>query len=156
MQSEDKSLLADKLNALQDVYGKPPITAKAFVIWWETLREFSHVDVFTILGYWAVNNSKPPLPNDVWKQCNEKRTDALENKARHERESNRLPVSKDFKPTEYGRKMLKECLRILSKKRDSEGRHGWARKIMSMQKDGANLHYFTVSKAMSRLKEINE
>lgn len=154
MRSEDKTLLADKINSLQDVYGKQKITAAAFLIWWETLKEFDHNDVFTCLGYWAANNSRPPLPNDVWKACNEKRTEAIEVKAARERASNRAPIPHDFHPTEYGRMILKACYEILGRKREPEGRHEWARKIIDMDAGGQYVPFITLKIARDRMKEV--
>lgn len=154
MHANDKNLLAEKLNTLQDVYGKQKITVPAFQVWWETLKEFDHNDVFTVLGYWAAGNSRPPLPNDVWKMCNEKRTEAIEAKAVRERASNRAALPFDFKPNEYGRKMLRACFEILSKKREPEGRYEWARKIVDMDARGAHVPYITIKLAQERLKEV--
>lgn len=153
MHSNDKNLLAEKLNTLQEVYGKPKITVPAFQVWWETLKEFDHNDVFTVLGYWAANNSKPPLPNDVWKVCNEKRTEAIEAKAARERASNRAEIPFDFKPNEYGRKMLRSCFDILGNKREPEGRYEWARNIVGMDAKGEPVPYITLKLASDRLKE---
>lgn len=153
MLPNDKALLAERLNILQEVYGKPRITAQAFLVWWEILREYDHNDVFTVLGYWAANNAKPPLPNDVWKMCNEKRTAAIEEKAARERASNRAVLPHDFRPTEYGRRMLRECLAILARKRQPEGRYEWAEKIMRMRDAGENVPFYTVQLAATRLAE---
>lgn len=153
MGPNDKTLLAEKLNTLQEVYGKPKITVPAFQVWWETLREFDHSDVFTVLGYWPTCNSKPPLPADVWKVCNEKRTESLEAKAARERASNRATIPHDFRPTEYGRRMLKECFAIMAKKRRPEGRREWAEKILRQYDDGERVPFITMKLAMDRIAE---
>ena len=150
----DKNLLAEKLNTLQEVYAKPKISGAAFLIWWDTLKEFDHNDVFTVLGYWANSNSRPPLPNDVWKVCNEKRTEAVELKAAREAASNRAILPFDFRPNAYGREMIKECLRLASNQRKPEGRQGWANKIIGMVECGDHVPYLTEQMARKRIAEV--
>ena len=149
----DKNLLAEKINTLQEVYSKPKISGAAFLVWWETLKEFDHNDVFTVLGYWANSNAKPPLPNDVWKVCNEKRTASIEQKAAVEAASNRAILPHDFRPNSHGKAMIKECLKLASAQRKPEGRQGWAHKIMDMIERGDNVPYITEQIARKRLAE---
>lgn len=153
MLTNDRPKLIDAINALHDLYGKPKLSAGAAQIWWDTVKEFDHNDIFTILGYWAQRHGKQPMPADVWRDANDMRTESIEQKAARERASNRSTLPHDFRPTQQGRAMIKECLRIVSQPRKPEGRQGWAHKIMDMIERGENVPYYTEQQARKRLAE---
>lgn len=155
MIESDKTEFFSRLNGLMEIFGKPKITTAAAQIWWDTVRNLDHNDAFTVLGYWAQNNHKPPAPADVWRIANDARTNRLEEKAAIERSSNRAMVPHGFRPTPQGRRMIQECLRIVSHPRRKEGRQGWARKIMQMVDDGERVPYITQQLAQRRLAEVS-
>lgn len=153
MHDNDKTEFFNRLNGIMEVFGKPKLTPAAAQVWWDTVRDLDHNDAFTVLGYWAQSNSKPPAPRDVWQAANNARTERLEERAARERDSNRGMVATDWRPNEYGRKMLKECLRVLSNRRKPEGRYEWAKKIVNRNESGAVVPYITLKLARDRLAE---
>jgi len=155
MIESDKTEFFSRLNGLMEIFGKPKITAAAAQIWWDTVRNLDHNDAFTVLGYWAQNNHKPPAPADVWRIANDARTNRLEEKAAQERSSNRGMVAHDFRPTETGRRALKACIEVLKNKPRPEGRYNWARRIVAMHERGDDVPHITVQIARKRLSEID-
>jgi len=153
MQKHHMQEVVASLNGLADLYGKPQATQAAQVHWWETIKEFDYNDVMGCLGYWAKESNAMPTPKAVWDKLNSKRTESIEEKAAMERASNRASIPFDFKPTEHGRMMIKECLAIVSNPRKPEGRYGWAEKIMKMVENGENVPYLTRKIAQDRLAE---
>lgn len=104
MSPEDKSLLANALNTLMEVYGKARLTPAVFQVWWDVLKEFQREAVFTAISYWPQTHSKPPVPAELWNLLNERRTQALEAKAKAERlENTGQAKPKDYAPTKEGK-----------------------------------------------------
>jgi hypothetical protein len=154
MQKSHMPEITASLIGLADLYGKPHPTAAAAIHWWETLKEFDYNDVMGCLGYWAKESTVMPSPKAVWDKLNSKRTESIEERAARERASNRAMIPHDFRPTPQGRRMIQECLRIVSQPRRKEGRQGWANKIMQMVDDGERVPYLTQQIAQRRLAEV--
>lgn len=154
MIDSDKPEFFSRLNGLMEIFGKPKITTAAAQVWWDTVRSLDHTDAFTVLGYWAQNNHKPPAPADVWRIANDARTNRIEEKAAIERSSNRATIPHGFTPTPQGRRMVQECLRIVAQPRRREGRQAWAKKVIRMIADGENVPYLTQQIAQRRQAEL--
>ena len=100
-----------------DVFGKQRLTAGAAQIWWDSVKEFDHNDVFTALNFWPQYNSKPPIPADIWRHLNEKRTTTLEEKAKSERLVNTgRALPDDYAPTPEGKALFKIMRKFLGQK----------------------------------------
>ena len=141
MNSSDKVQLIEQVNTIYEVYGKARITPGAAQIWWDTLKEFDHNDIFTILGYWAQSHQKPPLPADVWNEANDKRTDKLERKAAMERVQNRGDVLAMWQgPTKYGRIMMQAIHDMLANPRSQRP---WPEKVLDRVRNGENPPYIS-------------
>lgn len=107
MHANDMPVLGEKLNGLADVFGKQHVSKAALGVWWDTIKEFDHNEVFGVLGYWAQGNSRMPTPADVWKVLNERRTSNLEEKARQERLVNTgRAVPSGYHPTHEGKALF--------------------------------------------------
>lgn len=96
MQKFDAPQLAERLNALAEVFDKKPVSAKALEVWFDTLREFSSEVVMGLLGSWAKTHGKFPAPQEVWKALNDfsiedRERKAKSEKAAREREIERMP-----------------------------------------------------------------
>jgi len=154
MQKANMTDVQTILSGLAELYGKPAPTTAALLHWWETIKEFDYTDVMGCLGYWAKESNTMPTPKAVWDKLNSKRTESIEERAARERASNRAIIPHDFRPTPQGRRMIQECLRIVSQPRRKEGRQGWANKIMQMVDDGERVPYLTQQIAQRRLAEV--
>jgi hypothetical protein len=148
MQKNHMAEVQKSLAGLANLFQKTPPNGEALVHWWETLKEFDINDIMTTLGYWARDNSKMPTPHDVWKTLNDSRTDKLEQKARYEASENRQPIGRNsgWAPTEYGKRMLKEMIAMLSEPGPDKKR--WAYRLKEREERGEKLPY--ISKKMWR------
>ncbi len=141
MLDQDKPDFFARLNGLQEVYGKPKITPAAAQIWWDTVRELDHNDVFGVLGYWAQSNTKPPAPADVWRVSNDKRTHRLEEKSERERAQNRgNPADQWHGATPYGREMLRRIVDMLE---HPQPQRPWPEKALARVHAGEALPFIT-------------
>lgn len=91
MNREGIELLAQRLNALAELFDKKPLTKSAMQIWVDTLRDFRTERVLDILNSWPKSHSRFPAPADVWKQVNEVGIGDRERQNFIEREQNKSP-----------------------------------------------------------------
>ena len=93
--------------------------------WFETLKEFPAPVVFGALSNWAKLNHKFPVPNDVWKICNERASETRERVAVAEKKAFEEGWKKAA-ATPYGRQKLLEIKQILSAPKPTPDQH-WRR-----------------------------
>lgn len=118
MNPSDKTQFLASLNNLLAVYGKPSAPTGAAQIWWDTLKEFDHSQVFTEISYWPQYHGKPPVPSEIWSKLNEKRTATIEEKARVDRlENTGRKIPDGYGPTPAGRVMFRILKGYLNDKR---------------------------------------
>lgn len=104
MQEYDKAQLFDRLNAINEVFGKPKLSTAAAQVWWDTLRDQANNDVFGALTDWTTSNTKPPAPSDIWKMANNAGLARREAKAEQERLVNTgRALPEGYGPTPEGR-----------------------------------------------------
>lgn len=77
---------------LADALGHRAPTPAGMTVWLQTMKEFPFPDVRTQLDAWAKRSTKMPAPADLWKACNDARTERIEQQAkvdgvRHQREA---------------------------------------------------------------------
>lgn len=82
---------------LADALGARPPTQAGMVVWIQTLKEFPFNELRDQLDAWAKRSNKMPTPHDLWKACNEQRTDRLEQTAKVEKVAFRLDAERTFK-----------------------------------------------------------
>jgi len=147
--------VSQSLSGLFELFGRNPPTDGALIHWWETLKEFDYNDVMACLGYWARDNNKPPTPADVWGKLNDQRARQLEAKASAEAVQNKsryLGGSHHSGPTEYGRKMLSEMKKILSKD-NSDKYSNWHLRVLEKHANGHDVPYISLKRARQLVGE---
>lgn len=82
MQKLDLPTLVNQLNLLAEVYEKKPVSEKAALVWFDTMREFPIHAVMDFLVNWPKSHSKFPVPSDVWRVVNERMIDQRETNAK--------------------------------------------------------------------------
>lgn len=82
MVKTDIPTLLSQLNLLAEVYEKRPVSEKAAIVWYDTLREFPIQEVAGYLIHWPKSHAKFPLPSEVWKAVNERMIDKRESESR--------------------------------------------------------------------------
>lgn len=141
MLDSDKIEFLNQVNGLMEVFGKPKLTAAAAQVWWSTIRDQDHNDVFTCLSFWAQSNSKPPAPRDIWTQANDARTNRLETKSSQEARQNREFSPSDWRgATQHGKRMLREILAMVARPSQSQP---WPEKALSRVTAGEHVPYIT-------------
>lgn len=126
----DKTSAADlgrRLNDLAEIMDRKPLTEKAVLGWFDTLREFDTGVIFGVLKGWQKTHGKFPNPAEVWKSCNDfsgevRERQQLADKVALER------TYRDIKPTDEGRHKLRQILEILKRPKMTPLEH-W-RKVM--------------------------
>ncbi len=74
--------LGMRLNELAEAFNHKPPTPNALKVWLDVLKEFPIGEVQTVLTDLPKRAIKFPAPADVWKACNERRANRIENEAR--------------------------------------------------------------------------
>lgn len=95
MQALDVPVMAAQLNALAEVFDKKPVSEKASMVWFDTLKDFKTEKVCSILIAWPKTHTKFPSPADVFKVCNEAASSEMEAKAQRD---NRQEVTWEKSP----------------------------------------------------------
>ncbi len=131
MQATEIGVLAGRLNELAEAFNHRPPSPNALKVWLDVLKEFQIGEVQSVLTDLPKRAIKFPAPADVWKACNERRTERIENEARTQRA---MPV---IRPTHFpvssaiGRQELAKIKAILSKPRPSK--RAWIDKIFKRE-----------------------
>lgn len=112
MTRSDIPMFGAQLNALSEVFGKPPVTVKAMEVWFDALKDFPAERVMDVLNGWARFNGRFPMPAQVWERVNEKMVESRESRAAFERKQNSGPAREYFAPTEHGRRVCAQ-IRVL-------------------------------------------
>jgi hypothetical protein len=110
MTKTDIPVMANQLNALAEVFDKKPISEKAALVWFDTLKDFKTEKVCSLLIAWPKTHGKFPTPAEVWKVCNEMASSELEAKAQRE---NREEVR--WEKSERGLEFLKQMSALLKR-----------------------------------------
>ena len=87
MHRSDAAQLADKINALAEVFARPALTQRALEIWYDTLREFQTEAVFDCLNSWPKKHARFPAPSEVWTSVNERAINTREATAKQDHET---------------------------------------------------------------------
>lgn len=138
----DNAVLQERLEEAYGAFGKnlPPKAAKA---WVQTCKEFPIEDVVSALDVAVKSHTRPPVPADIWKLCNEWRTDRIEReakefKAKEEREAAAFWGGRATKGNAVAEDSLREMKEILARPRPHPKQ--WARKIIARYHAGEYPH----------------
>lgn len=115
----DHPQFIERLVQLADALGGRAPTQAGLAIWIQTLKEFQFHEISDQLDAWAKRSTKMPAPADVWKACNEYRTDRLEQAAKVEKVRERKEADAAFKRSDRLGKALRA---LVVKLRDQEPR----------------------------------
>jgi hypothetical protein len=141
MHDSDKIEFLSQVNGLMEVFSKPKLTASAAQVWWTTIRDLDHNDVFAALGYWAQSNSRPPAPRDIWTQANDARTGRLETNADQEARQNRNFSPSDWRgATPQGKRMLRAIQDLVDNQKPTIL---WPDKVLSRVLSGESMPYIS-------------
>jgi len=117
--------LGKRLNKLAEVLERKPLTEAAVLGWFDVLKEFPAPHVFSLIDGWAKTHPKFPVPNDLWKVCNEGAAETRERVAVAEKKA----FDEGWKKaaaTPYGKQQLAEIRKILSAPKPTPEQH-WKR-----------------------------
>ena len=84
MNRSDIPTMANQLNLLAEVFDKKPISEKAALVWFDTLKDFKTEKVCSFLIAWPKTHGKFPTPAEVFRVCSEAASSELEAKAQRE------------------------------------------------------------------------
>jgi hypothetical protein len=134
MRTEDVRRLGMRLGQLAEAFDRKGPSENAMLVWLDTLKEFSLFEVESMLVDMPKRLTKFPSPADVWKACNERRSDRIENEARAHR-LDEVPRVTSFVPNSaLGRREMMKIRTILAKPRPSK--RDWIDKIFKRHEDG--------------------
>lgn len=134
MRREDLPTLAERLGQLAEAFDRKPPTPGAMLVWLDVLKEFALPEVESMLVDMPKRLTKFPAPADVWKACNERRSDRIENEARlHAREVIKR-VSEFPVDSTVSRREMAKIKAIVSKQRPSH--RAWIDRIFQRHEDG--------------------
>ncbi len=85
------------VSQLADALSPRPLSQAAMAIWVSALKEFPLPDLVSQLDAWAKRSTKMPAPADIWKACNEMRTERIEQTAKAEARDFRLESERTFR-----------------------------------------------------------
>lgn len=78
MRRENLPILTERLTQLAEAFDRKPPTAGAMLVWLDVLKEFGLPEVESMLVDMPKRLTKFPAPADVYKACNERRSDRIE------------------------------------------------------------------------------
>jgi hypothetical protein len=139
MNRVDIPAMASQLNLLAEVFDKKPISEKAALVWFDTLKEFPTDKVCSILIAWPKTHGKFPTPAEVWKASNEITITNRE-------EVSRRRVDEPVCAPEVAKRFMGEVRKFLAKPGLSPRQH-WQRVLETKPKDSIGYRY-----AMEALK----
>ncbi len=132
MQATEIGVLAGRLNELAEAFNHRPPSTNALKVWLDVLKEFQIGEVQSVLTDLPKRAIKFPAPADVWKACNERRSDRIENEARQRRAEPPLRVAQMPARSEIARAEMKIIREVLAKSRPSK--RAWIDKILQLQR----------------------
>ena len=121
----DMPVLAERLTELADAIGGKRPTAEGLKVWASTLAEFPLHQVVDVLTGWAKRATKMPAPADVWKVCNDQRTERIEQEAKVNNAMERKESAAAFQRSDRLGKALRALSREVSA-RVSDDPKEWA------------------------------
>ena len=134
MRREDLPVLTERLGQLAEAFDRRAPTAGAMLVWLDVLKEFQLPEVESMLVDMPKRLTKFPAPADVWKACNERRSDRIENEARIHRLEQTPSVTSFVPNSAAGRRELAKTKVILSHSRPSK--QAWIDQIQQRHEDG--------------------
>lgn len=134
MRTEDVKELGARLGQLAEAFDRKAPTPGAMLVWLDVLKEFPLHDVESMLVDMPKRLTKFPAPAEVWKACNERRSDRIENEARlRAREITPRPSQFPVR-TGVARQEMAKIKAIVSKQRPSQ--RAWIDRIFQRHEDG--------------------
>jgi len=149
MNRMDIPTMATQLNMLAETFDKKPITEKAALVWFDTLKDFPTERICGVLIGWPKTHHKFPVPAEVFKICNEAASVEIEAKAAREK---REVFSPSADPA-YVRSMMGEMRKILSRPRRSPREH-W-RHLLANAPPGSLAHRYA-NDVLSPVRESDD
>ncbi len=134
MRTEDLRRLGQRLGQLAEAFDRKPPTEGALLVWLDVLKEFSLFEVESMLVDMPKRLTKFPSPADVWKACNERRSDRIENEAKVRNLQDPPRVTSIATNTAIARAEMAKIKAILAKPRPSK--RAWIDKIFQRHEDG--------------------
>ena len=134
MRTEDLRPLGMRLTQLAEAFDRKSPSQNALLVWLDVLKEFPLFEVESMLVDMPKRLTKFPAPADVWKACNERRSDRIENEARIHRLEQTPSVTSFVPNSAVGRRELAKIKVILSHSRPSK--QAWIDQIQQRHEDG--------------------
>ena len=134
MRREDLPVLTERLGQLAEAFDRRAPTAGAMLVWLDVLKEFQLPEVESMLVDMPKRLTKFPAPADVWKACNERRTERIEAETRQRNLERTTSITSMPANTAIARRELAKIKAILSKPRPSP--RAWIDKIFKRHEDG--------------------
>lgn len=154
MKSHDSSQLSAHLTRLAETFDRKPLTAEAFKVWFDTLKEFPAELIFALLAGWPKQHQKFPVPSELWQIANNSATADRERSAALQRSVNSQPVR--FERTQNGRFASDRIKELLGHSRVSPVDH-WLRVQGRSHRDSIGYRYAVEALAkLQRGKRMRE
>lgn len=134
MRREDLPKLAERLGQLAEAFDRKPPTPGALLVWLDVLKEFHIFEVESMLVDMPKRLTKFPAPAEVWKACNERRSDHIESQARILARELVQRVTQLPTRTPIARQALREIKAIASQKRPAK--REWISRILQRHAEG--------------------
>lgn len=133
MRREDLPTLAERLGQLAEAFERKSPTPGAMLVWLDALKEFPLHEVESMLVDMPKRLTKFPAPADVWKACNERRSERIENAARLHAKEQPIRVAHLQADSFIARREMAKIKAILAKPRPSK--RAWIEAVFKRHED---------------------